>query len=112
VGLGALQSGDFNEDGKLDLAYAGFTNSGSDAGVVEGDGHGYFYTYFDRPVPGYLQVHLEGVRLRPSSPRGAAAGCDLTERIWGCPQRRRGYAGRSSHTRSPSSMPSIIVPAA
>jgi hypothetical protein len=52
VGLDAIQSGDFNEDGKLDLAYAGFTNSGPDAGVVEGDGHGNFSTYFDRPIPG------------------------------------------------------------
>src|SRR4051794_27817517 len=53
IATGALQSGDFNEDGKPDLAYSGFTNSGTDAGIIEGDGHGYFYTYFDRMVPGY-----------------------------------------------------------
>jgi FG-GAP-like repeat/Collagen triple helix repeat (20 copies) len=52
VGAGGLVPGDFNEDGKPDLAFSGFTDSGSDVGVIEGDGHGYFYTYFDRALPG------------------------------------------------------------
>ena len=79
VGADVLASGDFNEDGKLDIAFAGFNDSGSVAGILEGDGHGYFYTVFDRSLPGY----------------GSGEGHSIARR-----RRRRGRA--RGHRRAPA----------
>jgi hypothetical protein len=52
VGAYALASGEFYEDGDVDIAYSGYSDSRNAVGIVEGDGEGYFLSVVDRSLPG------------------------------------------------------------